>query len=149
MTVTEPTRAESQRSLAGRIAWQGFVAVVATLYAAFVPLDLVVRFSAGHPFLIMRWLAPLVFLVDLVATAIAYARFESSRPSVQFVALGYKRWILGGDLTATLSLGAILGSPVLGLLGLAKLIKVAAYMHQWRRQQLRHASRLLLVYGLF
>lgn len=149
MSDVDQTPRSDRTPLAARTTWQALVAAAATVYAAVVPLDLVMDFDPGHPVLAVLWIAPLVFLVDLVATAWAFKHRKGAHVTDELVTRPRWRWLLWADLVAALSLGTITGVRFWSLLGLAKLSKVSVYMHRWRRQHLRQGSRLLLVYTVY
>ena len=149
MSAPSRSRRPRRRSLAAQPLWQGAVTVVATIYVAVLPVDLVLGFPVGYPVGLIRWLAPLVFFIDLATTAKALVGLERRQPSGLPMAVDRVRSILVADGLAVLCVLAPVGPPALGLFALAKLGKIAAYMSLWRRRYLRHSSRLLLVYTTY
>jgi voltage-gated potassium channel len=149
MPTIEAGREGNRRRLGSSFGWQLLVTGVATVYAAFVPVDIVFRLGSGHPLFLLHWIAPAVFLIDTTVTTRllksggstpAFRRMARSRPA---------RWALGADMVAWLPLSAVSQDPALGLLGVVKLVKVVLFMHLWRQLGLRFSSRLLLLYGVY
>jgi len=132
-----------------RFGWQVLVALVATLYAIFVPLDLIFRFPADHPMTLFRWVAPAVFGADLILMLVARERSVGHRAAQRISEGSRIRWILAADIVAAIPLGALLANPIWGLLGLAKLVKVGVFLHLWRQRALRFSAGLLLAYTAY
>lgn len=147
--MSEASTTRNHRHAATSLSWQLVVTGVATLYAAFVPLDMVFHFGPSHPLFALHWIAPAVFLLDTILTARAL-RLGAATPAFRRMSQsGFSRWALAADAVAWLPLSAIFQDPTLGLLGVVKLVKVVMLMHLWRQLGLRFSSRLLLLYGVY
>jgi voltage-gated potassium channel len=149
MSTIEPGRERPRRRLGSLLGWQLLVTGVATVYAAFVPADIVFHLGPRHPLFLLHWFAPAVFLTDTLVTTRLLKIGDSTPAFTRMAESRFSRWALAADMVAWLPLSAIFQDPALGLLGVVKLVKVVLLMHLWRRLGLRFSSRLLLLYGVY
>lgn len=129
-----------------RQGWHMLVAAAAVAAAIDIPARLLLDYRTRVEVTCFDLTLSLVFLIDLLLYARGAGwlrRHAQSRPRAGVITPYRKRWLVI-DLVAVIPFAALSASPVLQLLRLLKLVRVAERTWRWQRTELHYPTVLRL-----
>lgn len=126
--------------------WDVFISLCATGTALIIPVWLVFGAETGLPFRYIEYFVTSAYLIDIGV------RYYLARPPASVLSGQVQRvrvYTTAGlvvDILAALPIFALMGATPLILLRLLKLVRVAAFMRQWRRRQVTYSNVLRLAF---
>ena len=130
--------------------WRSIITFCAVLSTIYIPLRIVLNLNENTLFIYLDWIITIIFFLDLVYNIFVglilnkkSSFFEKEEIS------GYSYLGTFIDIIAAFPFSLITGVPLLQLLRIVKLAKVAQYMHELRRHVLRFGDYLNLGFFIF
>ena len=130
--------------------WSFLVAAATTFLAIEIPLRMVLRYSSGAIWSRVDAIVSLLLLIDIVVR-LHFAGVLSVPwlPKLKAEVPRSKRWWLIADLLAVVPFRLLALPPIFELFRLAKLVRIAQMMSDWRHQATHHANVLRLLFFQF
>jgi len=126
--------------------WRLLIVVATTFLIFYVPLQQVFRFKEPEFTYYLSAIITILYLVDLLYSLKYYSKYYGLYLHKKNI---YLRYFLIFDVIAFLPLFMIFGSPVLHLFRLVKLVKVAFYMLEWKKKEVRYSDSIAIVLFLY
>ena len=130
-------------------AWDAFIALCATISALTIPAGLVLL-GADHAWIsTANWFVTVVYIVDI---GVRYRRAQRPAPVLSGQMRHSRGYGMSGlvlDGLAAFPFYLMGGATWWGLFRLLKLVRVAEFMHHWRRHQVRNANVLRLAFFIY
>lgn len=130
-------------------AWDVFIGLCATGTALIIPVGLVLPI-AGETFItVVNWVVTVLYVVDI---GVRYRHAQQPAPVLSGRMRRSRGYSMGGlviDVLAAFPVYPVMGATPLVLLRLLKLVRVAEFMRQWRRGQVRSATMLRLAFFIY
>jgi voltage-gated potassium channel len=128
-------------------AWDSVITFCVSLSAIFIPLKLVFGFHDHSWAVNFSLLVTIVFVFDILVHFLRArsARVDNTEITTERLGVYRKRW-LTLDVLAALPFSLLIDLPLLHLLRLVKLARVAQFMRRWRRRALQKGNLLRLIF---
>ncbi len=130
-------------------AWDVFIGLCATGTALMIPVGLVLPLAGATFITVANGFITVVYVVDI---GVRYRHAQQPAPSLSGRVRRSRGYSTGGvviDVLAALPVYFLLGATPLVLLRLLKLFRVAEFMRQWRRRQVRSSNVLRLAFFIY
>ena len=134
--------------------WQDVVTFSVFIASVYIPLKLVMDLESNRVLLIIDWVVTIIFITDAINNLLSGKR-SGGNPGLNEGenetndSEKYKlSWFII-DLFAAIPFGIFTGIVYLEVLRLAKLARVAQYMHNWRQRAVRFGDYLNLAFFFY
>lgn len=117
------------------------IIVSTTILVFYVPLQLVFNFHESSLIYYLSAFYTLLYLADLIYSIRYYSKNHNRYLHKTNT---YLRYIMPFDVIAFLPLFLLFNMPFFHLLRLVKLVKVAFYMTEWKRKEIRHSDSIAI-----
>lgn len=130
--------------------WRSIITFCAVLSTIYIPLRIVLNLKESTLFINLDWIITIIFFLDLFYNIFVGLNLKSKSSFFEKEEIsGYSYFGTFVDLIATFPFSLISGIPLLQLLRIVKLTRVAQYMHELRRHVLRFSDYLNLGFFIF
>ncbi len=121
--------------------WPLIIIISTTLLVFYAPLQQIFHFHESSIIYYLSIFYTLLYLADII-----YSIRYHSKDYNQYLHKrnSYLRYILPFDLIAFLPFFLLFNMPLFHLLRLVKLVKVAYYMLEWKRKEIRHSDSIAI-----
>ena len=130
-------------------AWDVFIGLCATGTALMIPIGLVFRLGGSAFVTYVNWFITVMYVVDI---GVRYHYAQQPAPVLSGRVRRSRGYSAGGvlvDVLAAFPFFLVMGATPLVLLRLLKLIRVAEFMRDWRRRQVRASNVLRLAFFIY
>ncbi len=129
--------------------WDLVISLCATVFAIYVPLQVVLKIPESFDYFFLYWLITIIFIADIAVNYFSDSSDpHSSIQSKQHKFHYLKTWFIV-DLLAAIPFEVLFVNPVFGLIRLVKFIKVGIYIHEIRQRILKLQDYSLLIFFAF
>ena len=130
--------------------WRSIITFCAVLSTIYIPLRIVLNLNENTLFIYLDWIITIIFFLDLVYNIFVGLNLKKKSSFIEKEEIsGYSYFGTFIDFIAAFPFSLITGVPLLQLLRIVKLAKVAQYMHELRRHVLRFGDYLNLGFFIF